>query len=141
MSFSCEKVKAEDTHQIRHTVLWPHRPFEHCILAEDKTAEHFGGFINEKLISVASLFPEGNKTMRLRKFAILPEFQRQGVGTKMLQNIFKHMAHNQTEFIWCDAREEAVNFYKKIGFETEGMRFFKHDIPYFKMKINLNTLS
>ncbi|MDO3384972.1 GNAT family N-acetyltransferase [Gilvimarinus sp. SDUM040013] len=35
--------------------------------------------------------------------------------------------------IWFDARVEAVPFYGKFGFMTEGDRFYKSGIPYVKM--------
>jgi predicted GNAT family N-acyltransferase len=38
---------------------------------------------------------------------------------------------------WFDARETALEFYKKFEFQTEGERFFKGDVAYFRMSKQL----
>jgi len=39
--------------------------------------------------------------------------------------------------IWLDARENAIGFYVKRGFNIDGGRFYKSGIPYFKMSMIL----
>ncbi|MDV7340723.1 GNAT family N-acetyltransferase [Terasakiella sp. A23] len=138
MSFSFQKINAQDTYDIRHQVLWPDLPIEACMLSEDDTALHFGGLVGGQLIAVASLFPDGVDKIRLRKFAILPAYQSQGIGSKMLQGMQDHLRHTSYKTLWCDAREEALGFYQKNGFSAWGERFFKKHLPYIKAKIDLN---
>ncbi|MDW2035930.1 GNAT family N-acetyltransferase, partial [Vibrio sp. 665] len=40
---------------------------------------------------------------------------------------------------WCDARESALRIYQKFGLQKEGERFYKSDIPYFKMSLDLSV--
>lgn len=43
------------------------------------------------------------------------------------------------QYFWCDARESACRFYQRFGLQTEGERFYKSDVAYFKMGVNLQA--
>lgn len=129
-------IKWEDALQIRHQVLWPDKNPEFCKVPDDENALHFGGFLEDKLISVASIYIK-NDSARLRKFATLVEFQGQGIGTKLLSHIINELKQSNLNSIWCDARKTAVTFYKKFDMKTEGTEFLKSDVPYFKMSAKL----
>jgi len=36
-------------------------------------------------------------------------------------------------YFWCDARESAIGFYRRFGLQADGERFYKSEVPYFKM--------
>ncbi len=127
------RIEPKQTLSIRQIVLWPGQPKEYSQLDGDDGAEHYGAMLNEDLVSVASIFPDGANSARLRKFATLPQLQGQGVGSKMLEHIFKSMRANGFSILWCDGREQARAFYERLGFKASGERFFKKDIAYFKM--------
>lgn len=136
MSIVIKAISAVDTLPLRHKILWPGYPVEHSMLDGDETAMHFGGFLEEKLICVASLFCDG-EAVRLRKFATDAKFQGLGFGSLMLQHLLKVALDLGVEVFWFDARETAVPFYKGLGFSIDGNRFFKGDIPYFRMSQSL----
>ena len=130
-------ISWEDTMPIRHKVLWPDKSIEFCHLEGDSTALHFGYFLNNRLVSVASIYPSANSA-RLRKFATLPEVQGQGIGTQLLNHILSTINNEDIDQFWCDARESAIEFYKRFGMTPEGNRFYKAEVPYYKMSIKLN---
>ena len=121
---------------IRHQVLWPNKPMEFCHVENDESAWHFGVFLEQKLVSVASLYPDDTQ-IRLRKFATLAEYQGQGIGSQLLRHTLEVAKQQQMESYWCDARESAIGFYQRFGLSTEGERFFKSDVAYFKMRKTL----
>ena len=135
-----ERISWQQTIPLRHKVLWPNKTPEFCHLEGDADAWHFGAFINDELIAVASIYPSQSSVdrgigsnMRLRKFAIDDCFQRQGIGSKVLNEIFSVMKANNLSSLWCDARESATLFYEKNGMVKTGERFYKNDVPYYKM--------
>jgi len=140
MTLLIRDIEAKETHLIRHKVLWPDFPLEKCILKEDERAQHYGAFIEGNLIGVLSLFPDTDLSVRLRKFAIMPRFQGKGIGLAMLQFVLKELMNSKTQTLWCDARSNALNFYQKLGFETEGDEFFKEHVSYYKMVCTLNFM-
>ncbi|WP_235938602.1 GNAT family N-acetyltransferase [Thalassotalea algicola] len=121
---------------IRHRVLWPDKPPEFCHIDGDAEAMHFGAFVNEILVCVASIYVDKNKA-RLRKFATDTSYQGQGVGSIMLNHIVQYLKKIQTEFFWCDARESALGIYQKLGMKKCSERFYKADVAYFKMELAL----
>lgn len=131
------KISWEQTIPIRHIVLWPNQPPEYCHVEGDDEAFHFGAFVNGDLVGVASIYLDSDKA-RLRKFATKAEFQSQGIGSKMLEHILSSLKDKNVKCFWCDARESALDFYQRFGMRPYGERFYKADIPYFKMKVDLN---
>lgn len=126
-------ITAADTLALRQLVLWPEHPISASQVSGDDGALHFGGFISDQLICVASLFPQGD-TIRLRKFATHPDHQGQGIGSQMLSHLLtRSKSRGHTRF-WLDARETALPFYQRFGFVSDGVRFFKRDVAYVRLE-------
>jgi len=102
----------------------------------DETAMHYGVFVEESLVSVASVYRKG-PIARLRKFATLVEFQGRGIGSRLITHIILELEKSNAETFWCDARLSAAEFYEKFGMERKGAEFSKSGVSYVKMEINL----
>lgn len=122
----------QDTIAIRHQVLWPNEAPEFCKVESDSDALHFGVSIDDEIVCVASIYLEA-KSARLRKFATLSESQGRGVGSFMLNYLVNKLKEHEINYLWFDARESAVGFYKRLGFNSTGALFYKNEIPYYKM--------
>ncbi|MEO9273332.1 GNAT family N-acetyltransferase [Marinomonas sp. 5E14-1] len=133
-------ISVEQALPIRHQVLWPSKTLDECRVDDDETGHHFGVFIGQNLVCVASIFING-KTARLRKFATLDAYQGQGIGSALLQHIMPFLEQYSVETFWCDARENAMSLYRRFGMQPQGERFYKSDIPYRKMQVTLSGLS
>ncbi|MFM2478598.1 GNAT family N-acetyltransferase [Celerinatantimonas sp. MCCC 1A17872] len=131
-----KSISAEQTLAIRHQVLWPKQSVEFCRLEDDSQGMHYGAFENEKLVCVASIFISNNSA-RLRKFAILEPYRKQGIGTAMLKHIIEQLRAQQVSDFWCDARQSAQTFYAKFGLTVQSELFYKKDVPYFQMSLAL----
>ena len=125
-----------ETIPVRHAVLWPNEPPDFCLVEGDEGAWHFGVLEGGKLVSVASVYADG-KSARLRKFATLEEHQGQGIGSCLLQHILSILEPRGISHFWCDARASTVNFYSKLGLQTDGDKFYKSGIPYITMSRRL----
>ncbi len=122
-------IKSHLTHQIRHKVLWPHKNQENCAIKEDLLKEtfHVGVFLNEELVSIGTfikidnnLFENKHKQYRLRAMGTSKEHQKKSMGKKLILHAKKILITKKVDILWCDARKEAITFYKKIGFKTKG---------------------
>jgi len=125
------RIKAIDTHPIRHKMLRPNGTMEDCIFSgdNDELTFHLGAFVDKRLVSVASfyferndIFPDANQ-YRLRGMATLPEFQGQGLSSALLRTAFTAIKQNQCTLLWCNAREKALGFYTKVGLRPTGELF------------------
>ncbi|PWJ98985.1 acetyltransferase (GNAT) family protein [Flavobacterium araucananum] len=81
-------IKASETWQIRHVVMWPDQPFEFVQLEEDNSGLHFGVFDGEKLVSIVSCFIVGTE-MQFRKLATLDDYQGKGMASTLLKHILE----------------------------------------------------
>lgn len=131
-----QRISWEKTIPLRHRILWPNKPPAFCQLEGDQDALHFGAFVDNQLVCVASVFLKKNKA-RLRKFATDEHYQNQGIGSKVLLHIIKYLKDLNTEYFWCDARETALSFYMRFDMYKSSERFYKSGVPYVKMEIAL----
>ena len=125
------RIKPIDTYPIRHKMLRPNGTIDECKFQgdNDELTFHLGAFVDKKLVSVASfyfercpIFPEAYQ-YRLRGMATLSEYQGQGLSSALLKTAFPVIKQNQCQLLWCNAREKAMGFYLKVGFETHGELF------------------
>lgn len=125
------RIKAVDTYPIRHKMLRPNGTIDDCIFQgdSDELTFHLGAFVEKKLVSVASFYFERNDLFpepyqyRLRGMATLPEYQGQGLSSALLKTAFPVIKQNQCQLLWCNAREKAIGFYTKVGFNPMGELF------------------
>ncbi|MEM6629391.1 MAG: GNAT family N-acetyltransferase [Bacteroidota bacterium] len=135
-SVSLEEIPYEATWGIRHQVLWPSKELDYVKLASDPKGHHYGIQINDKLVSVISLFVEG-ESAQFRKFATLPEEQGKGYGSILLQHVMKQAQALGATQLWCNARVETCAFYHRFGMVEKGRGFKKGNIPYVVMERRL----
>ncbi|MCV2483650.1 GNAT family N-acetyltransferase [Flavobacterium sp. SH_e] len=117
-------IKASDTWQIRHEVMWPDQPFEFVQLEEDNFGLHYGVFDDNQLVSIVSCFIV-NDEMQFRKLATLHSYQGRGIASELLNYIFESAKEKGVKKIWCNARTEKKQFYKKFGMIDTGTSFTK----------------
>ena len=133
-----EEIDVEATLELRQQVLWPNETKKFCRVDGDDQATHYGAFLHHSLIGVASIY-QGAGAVRLRKFAVDKQYQGKGVGSAMLTHIIDSLKNANATIFWCDARESAADFYERFGFSVEGESFYKADIPYRKMVLDLRN--
>ncbi|MCB2376077.1 GNAT family N-acetyltransferase [Hymenobacter sp. BT635] len=130
------RIEAAETYPLRHSVLWPDKPYDYVQVENDAEGQHFGAFVAEELVAVISLFVTGPNA-RFRKFATHPAYQRQGIGSELLHRVIEQARQLGARSLWCDARQEATEFYHRFGMQPEGDVFYKGDIPYRRMHLAL----
>ncbi len=125
------RIKSIDTYPIRHKMLRPNGTMEDCMFQgdNDEMTFHLGAFVDKKLVSVASFYFENHPSFpdayqyRLRGMATLPEHQGQGLSSSLMRTAFPVIKQNQCTLLWCNAREKAMGFYIKVGFQSSGELF------------------
>ncbi|NNC49767.1 MAG: GNAT family N-acetyltransferase [Flaviramulus sp.] len=111
-------------------------PFESCVFDSDDATHtiHLGIYISEELIGVCSFFKNNfikipvENQYQLRGMAVLSEFQNKGFGKVLLSESESLLKNKNTNLIWCNAREIAVNFYKQNGYKVIGDPFIIKEI-------------
>jgi ribosomal protein S18 acetylase RimI-like enzyme len=150
-------ITAEDTYPLRHQVLWPHKSLSAVHLPSDSSSIHLGAYAGEARDSSAKRSPIGVITIcvskrenlttgseldlpteeleaQFRKFAVAPEWQGRGVGSKLLEHAAVVARDAGARTMWCDARTSALSFYQRFGMQTESSPFMRKEVEYVKMR-------
>lgn len=79
--------------------------------------------IGDKIVGATTMVRNDNDN-QLRTIYILPEFQGQGIGTRLWEEIRKFADPGKKMIVQVATyNEKAINFYKKLGFVDNGKRF------------------
>ncbi len=137
MKNEIKEITSEETLDIRNKVMWPNKSIDYVRISNDSEGRHFGLFINDKLISVISLFINDNSA-QFRKFATLTNYQGNGYGSVLLNEIINIVERDKIDKLWCNARVDKSEFYLKFGLKFTDIQFQRGEINYVIMEKMLN---
>lgn len=103
-------------------------------LDSEKNYKHLGIFQFEKIIACCILVPLQNNTFQLKQMAVAVEKQSQGVGAILLAKTEELIFINGKGKIVLNARQTALGFYNKCGYQVVSDMFEEVGIPHFKME-------
>ncbi len=108
--------------------------FEPEELEAENDSRHLACYQDGKLAACLVLIPESGGKIRMRQLAVEEHCQRKGIGTALV-------AYSESVAVGLDcnemvlhAREEAVPFYERLGYEKRGESFIAVTIPHFFMR-------
>lgn len=142
-------IQSKQTYPLRLEVLWQHKNnLEECGLDIDEieTTFHVGAFKNGELVSVGTFLVQQNEKFeekyqyRLRAMATSPKVRGENFGKEVIDFALKELKIREVELLWCDAREVAIGFYEKMGFNILGDFYEvpmigKHKLMYKKLEV------
>lgn len=143
-----KEINALQTYPVRHPVLRAGQPITACAFTGDDLATtiHLGAYIDQQLVGVASFLLAQDATIhsrlhlidqvqyQLRGMAVLDYCQGQQIGQKIVQYAHELLSNKRVAVLWCNARESAAGFYKKMGYTIVGTVFDVPTIgPHYKM--------
>ena len=99
----------------------------------DATSFHLAAFTENKIIAVGRIQFNNEKTAQIRFMAVDENEQGSGAGTAVLNGLEAYAKENNISEIILNARENAINFYLKNGYEiiADGQLLFgeiKHKV-------------
>ena len=126
-----KKVSAQQIRVLRHKVLRQGKPFSTTTYQRDNCIEtfHLAFMKDNEPISCATFYPENTslisskRAYRLRGMATIKEHRKKGYGKKIMSKAIEEIKRRNGDFLWCNARLIAVEFYKKTGFSSIGEQF------------------
>lgn len=98
---------------------------------------HLGAFAGEKLIGCLMLSSVDSEKIKMRQVAVDTSAQGTGIGRKLVEASEAKARKLGFSLIELNAREYAVPFYLKLGYEVIGDQFIEVTIPHFKMRKEL----
>ena len=119
-------ISSHLTHNIRKKVLWPHIKNNNYKLDIDdnNTTFHLGAFLDNTIISIGTFVKEKNPKFsatnqyRLRAMATSKKHRRLGVGKTLFLESLRILKVKKVDLLWCDARLNAIPFYKSLNMQS-----------------------
>jgi len=96
------------------------------LLAEDAAGNPIG---------TARMLADGH----IGRVAVLKQWRGHGVGMALMLTILKRAQKEGHREVFLDAQVEAIGFYRKLGFTTEGETFLDAGIPHRHMTLSIYT--
>lgn len=103
-------------------------------IREESAQYHLVAVCAQRVVGCVVLKPLDAGTVQLRQMAVLPEMQRQGYGTALVQYAEVVAREHGFTAIILHARAVAVEFYRRLGYAVEGEQFIEVSIPHFMMR-------
>jgi predicted GNAT family N-acyltransferase len=94
-----------------------------------------------QVIAVARLQFNSSNEAQIRYMAVEPAHERLGIGRRLINAIEQHTIDNNCTLIVLDARESAIDFYKKSGYQTVEKTYLLFDkIQHYRMIKHLTNI-
>ena len=127
----------ESYYRLRFTILrapW-NQPLGSEVLADESEAIHAMVIEDDQIIGVARMHKSGENQGQVRCVAVAVEAQGKGVGKAIMLHLEGKAKEMGMQEIVLEARENAVPFYKSIGYviEKESYLLFG-EIQHYRMK-------
>ncbi len=79
----------------------------------------FGAYEGEKLLGIIRGVGDGYSIVYIQDIIVLPEYQRQGIGTALLKRVLATCEHVYQKVLITDNTEKSIQFYKSLGFQMD----------------------
>lgn len=79
----------------------------------------FGAYENEKLLGIIRVVGDGYSIVFIQDIIVLPEYQRQGIGTALLKCVLDTYEYVYQKTLLTDNTERTIQFYKSLGFQMD----------------------
>jgi len=102
-------------------------------LKKESNDFHLVALADGKVVGCLVLTPLNHRTVQMRQVAVEPSMQGQGVGRCLVE---RSEAIAREQGFWeivLHARESAVDFYLKLGYQVRGETFIEVTIPHREM--------
>lgn len=106
-------------------------------LEKERTDVHLGAFDGATLLGCLILTPLSASTIKMRQVAVDDHLQGKGVGRALVEACELKARALGHQVIELNARDTAVPFYLRLGYERVGDPFTEVTIPHHKMRKRL----
>lgn len=106
-------------------------------LENERDDMHIGAFDDDELLGCCLLTRMNAQTIRLRQMAVINTLRGKGIGASMLfyaENLARDHGYS---LLTMHARNSAIGFYSRMGYNASGEQFIEVTIPHYLMQKRL----
>ena len=131
----------QQARELRYKLFFAQHDLPKSIVTDLKQSDYFHAAIeiDNKVVAYGQLVPYEDKIYQICQMVVMPEYQRQNLGKKILLFLIDIAKQEQAIALTLNARLTAVDFYQKLGFQTHGTSFPSSTtgIPHITMNLKL----
>ena len=115
-------LKAEDFVRLRRETGFADIPVEHAKKALANGLINVSAYCGDKLIGMGRLVGDGTMYWYLQEIIVLPEYQKKGVGTRIVNHLINYTRENSKTCPFTTiggvSAKGKEGFYQKLGFDV-----------------------
>jgi predicted GNAT family N-acyltransferase len=100
---------------------------------DDVVSAHVIARLNREPVGTGRLNPAG----KIGRIAVIAGFRGHGIGALILRRLIEEARHRGFREIYLHAQVQALPFYEKLGFRSEGDKFDEAGISHVRMRLAL----
>jgi GNAT superfamily N-acetyltransferase len=140
VAFSVRTLQVEEVYELRRDVLrgGAADAAVHYDTDDEPTTWHLGAVDDGgRVVATSTFFPQpcprpeigasDQGAFRLRSMAVDPGWQGTGVGRAVLHAALDRLEADGVTVLWANARDSALGFYRRCGFDVVGPSFIDGD--------------
>ena len=90
---------------------------------------------NGQIIGIGRLHKISSGIYQVRYFAVHKDYRKIGLGRYLMEDLEKIVVKKKSNYITLNARESAINFYKKLGYKVSKKTFLLYKkIQHYEMR-------
>lgn len=101
-------------------------------------AMHCLATIDAQIVGVGRVHMDTQHSAQIRYMAVHSGQQKTGIGRSMVNYLLAEAEQCSADYVWCNAREDAVGFYLRCGFKALSPVQTDLEIPHTRMQLDLN---
>jgi Predicted acyltransferase len=125
-----DDLSVEEYYELYSLVGWSVPSKEQIEKALQKSLLTVKAKIDEKTVGMGRLIGDGSLSFMVKDVAILPEYQRQGIGKKIMESMISHIKQQipkgQNVCVELFSGFEKEAFYEQFGFDKKPDGFVGH---------------
>ena len=99
---------------------------------EDHKCKHIIIRVNGQAAGTLRFHNFGKNKVKIERIAVMKSYRSQGLGSKMLRFVEECSRKEGVEELVLYGQSRAADFYKKLGYSTDGKNFYDARIKHFK---------
>lgn len=76
----------------------------------------YAAYIDNKVIGIIRIVGDGYSVILIQDILVYPEYQREGIGTALLQHVLEEYKNVYQKHLLTDNTPKTIQFYKSLGF-------------------------
>ena len=113
-----EKYEEEEILSLYQSVGWVNYINNSLMLknAFEHSLKIYAAYIDNKVIGIIRIVGDGYSVILIQDILVYPEYQREGIGTALLQHVLEEYKNVYQKHLLTDNTPKTIQFYKSLGF-------------------------